>query len=341
MARKHGRRNTVGLQPGVLALIVVLLVLVCGVVLAHLFELRTDMTIANAGQQITAHTTALNTAQVFVNGKWYAERNVETLLVMGIDDYEGMETVDSYNNSNQTDFLVLYVRDEDSGRTSVLHLNRDTMTKITMLGVTGQVTGSRTAQLALAYNYGSGDHISSSNVVSAVEHLLYGIEVDHYLTVSMAGVPIINDWAGGVAVEVQDDFTEFDPELVQGAFVKLTGDQALTYVRTRKGLDDSSNLSRMERQRQYAEAWMETARTRLADAASVADLLLQMDAHYRTDCTAEDLQRIADALSNTPSVPIYELEGEAMQGETYMEFYVDEEALQRLVLEVFYAPVEG
>lgn len=339
--REHRRRGVRGLRKEFLAAIALAIIIAIGAVAAYVVETRMNVPISNAGEQVTAHTTALNTAQVFVNGQWYAERNVETLLVMGIDNYEGIDGDGSYNNTNQTDFLVLYVRDEDSGRTAVLHLNRDTMTKITTLGVTGQVTGSRTAQLALAYNYGGGDHISSNNVVDAVEHLLYGIEVDHYITVTMGGVPIINDWAGGVTVEVKDDFSDIDPALAQGTYVKLTGTQALTYVRTRRGLDDSTNLHRMERQQQYASAWVETARTKLADVEAVADLLMQMDDYYRTDCTAEELEEIAQGLSNSPSVPIYETEGQAVQGELFMEFYVDEEALQQLVLELFYAPVGG
>ncbi len=67
----------------------------------------------------------------------------------------------------------------------------------------------------------------------------------------MDAVPIINDAVGGVTVTVLDDMTSADPALEKGAEVTLQGKQALTYVRTRRGLDDSTNLHRMERQRQY------------------------------------------------------------------------------------------
>lgn len=341
MGRRHGRRRMFGLRKEIIVAIALVLVIALGAVAAHVVESQMSVPISNAGEQVTAHTTALNTAQVFVDGQWYAERNVDTLLLMGIDNYDELGSDSSYNNTNQTDFLALYVRDQDSGRTSVLHLNRDTMTKITTLGVTGQVTGSRTAQLALAYNYGSGDHISSNNVVEAVEHLLYGIEVDHYITVTMGSVPIVNDWAGGVTVMIKDDFSSIDPALIQGQYVKLSNDQALTYIRARSGLDDSSNLSRMERQREYASAWVETARTKLADVEAVADLLMQMDNYYRTDCTIDELKDIAQGLSNSASMPIYELEGKSVKGEDYMEYHVNETALQKLVLELFYAPVGG
>jgi len=108
----------------------------------------------------------------------------------------------------------------------------------------------------------------------------------------------------------------------------------------RKGLDDSSNLHRMERQRQYASQWVTSAQRKLTSAEDVADLVLQLSGNYRSSCTAEELRDFAQNLSVNPSVPAYELAGEAVKGAEHMEFYADEQALQQLVLELFYVPVE-
>lgn len=323
----------------ILAVASVVLVLAMALIGVRIFESYTTPEISNAGEQLTAHTTTRNSAQVFVNNRWYAERNVETLLVMGIDDEGALKESNAYNNHHQTDFLVLFLRDLDTGKTAAIHLNRDTMTDITTLGVTGQATGTINAQLALAYNYGSGDHISSQNTAAAVERLLYGMQVDHYITVTMDAVPILNDWAGGVTLTLLDDLTAHDPAMAQGELIRLNGDQALTYVRGRMGLDDSSNLRRMERQRQYASEWVACAQRQLADEQAIADLVLQLDGYYRSDCTVEDMSSFSQSLSLNPTMPVYQLEGKAVQGDVYMEYYVDEEALQQLVLELFYAPV--
>lgn len=323
------------------AAVLLLAVTVIGMIVgARLLEKKMAVPIVNHGEQLTSHTTARNTAQVFVNGRWYVERNLETVLVMGVDDAEGLIENNSYNNNHQTDFLMLFLHDVDTGRSAAIHINRDTMTDITTLGVTGQKTGTRRAQLALAYNYGSGDHVSSNNVVEAVERLLYGMQVDHYITLAMDAVPIINDWAGGVTVEVLDDFTGIDAAMVKGQLIRLQGQQALTYVRMRKDLDDSSNLHRMERQRQYATQWVTSAQRKLTNSESVADLVMQLSGNYRSSCTAEELYGFAQNLSANPSVPAYELKGEAIKGEEHIEFYADEQALQQLVLELFYVPVE-
>jgi len=323
----------------ILAVASVVLVLAMALIGVRIFESYTAPEISNAGEQLTAHTTARNSAQVFMNNRWYAERNVETLLVMGIDDEGALEESKAYNNHHQTDFLVLFLRDLDTGKTAAIHLNRDTMTDITTLGVTGQATGTINAQLALAYNYGSGDHISSQNTAAAVERLLYGMQVDHYITVTMDAVPILNDWAGGVTLTLLDDLTAHDPAMAQGELIRLNGDQALTYVRGRMGVGDSTNIRRMERQRQYASEWVACAQRQLADEQAIADLVLQLDGYYRSDCTVEDMSSFSQSLSLNPTMPVYQLEGKAVQGDVYMEYYVDEEALQQLVLELFYAPV--
>ena len=319
---------------------ITVLVVVVGAMLAvQHWEAKTAVTVLDAGQQVTAITSTAEGAQVYMNRRWYAPRNLETMLIIGIDELGAMAETNAYNNRNQADFLALYARDVDTGRSFVLHLNRDTMTDITVLGVTGENAGTRRAQLALSYNYGSGGSVSSRNTASAVEHLLYGVGVDHYLTVTMNAIPLLNDWAGGVELEVKDDFSAMDASMAKGQTVTLMGNQALTYVRTRYGMDDSSNLHRMTRQRQYAAAWLDAARAKLNDQTAVAELVMQLKDYHHSDCTAEELAAFARKLGEMETIPIYEIPGEARLGETYVEYYADEEALQQLVLECFYTPI--
>lgn len=342
MSRKQHRKRRKHLKPVRLCLFIcaVLLVIVIGAFAARFIEKRLSVKVENAGEQVTSYNSHENTAQVFMNDRWYRKKDVETLLVIGIDDYGAAEASDSYNNSNQADFLVLFITDNETGESTALHINRDTMTDITMLGVTGEAVGTTRAQLALAYNYGKGRNDSSRNTADAVTRLLYGTQIDRYITVTMDAVAIMNDWVGGVTVEVLEDMTGVDSALVMGSEVTLTGEQALAYVRTRKGVGDSTNLSRMERQRQYASGWAETARSRLTDAEAVAQLVVSMDDYYYSDCSAEELAAYADRLGNQPSVDIYELPGEAVRGAEFMEFYADDAGIRQLVLELFYTPVQ-
>jgi len=318
------------------AIVAIAAVILLGVFGAHFVESRLKVDVDNAGKQMTAHKDDGSTAQVFMNDSWYQKKDVETLLVMGVDNFGSVTGSDSYNNENQADFLVLFVKDNQTGESTAIHINRDTMTDITMLGVTGEAVGTQYAQLALAYNYGRGQNDSSRNTAEAVERLLYGIEVDKYITVTMDAVPIMNDWAGGVSVEVLDDMTDVDAALAAGQNVRLSGEQALTYVRTRMGLEDSTNVNRMKRQRQYASAWVQTAQEKLKDSDAVAQLIMDMSDHHFSDCNAETLAEFASGLGENPTVEIYEIPGESIKGEEYIEFYADENALQQLVLDMFY-----
>lgn len=270
-------------------------------------------------------------------GETYRMRDdLTTILVMGLDKYERPEEVRGFTNKLQSDFLMLIVLDEAAGKCEVLHLNRDTMTEIRALGIGGGTAGTFIGQLALAHTYGSGGSDSCINAVRAVSDLLGGVDIDHYMTLTMDAVGVINDLAGGVTLTVMDDMTEVDPALKKGTTVTLRGEQALTYVRSRGGLDDSSNISRMERQRQYLTALWETLLMMKAeDDNFLADTLSQIADSFSSDCSVRQLDEFVQAIAECTLSPVRILEGEVKKGEEYTEFYVDEDALKRTVTELF------
>lgn len=277
----------------------------------------------------------------YYDGTAYARReDLETVLLLGVDKFEG-ETPEGYINNQQADFLLLLVMDKQNETCTPIQLNRDTMTQIQILGVTGEPAGTFTGQLALAHTYGSGEEDSCENTVLAVSNLLYGMEIDHYVSLTMDGVALLNDLVGGVTVEVLDDFSGVDDSLVQGETVTLQGQQALTYVRSRGGMEDSSNLHRMERQRQYLAALQQQLKAAVQqEDGFTLDVLLQLNEYMVSDCTVNQLSDLGDSLAAYQVRDILTTPGDAQEGEEFMEFTVDEAALQQLVMDVFYEPVE-
>ena len=175
----------------------------------------------------------------------------------------------------------------------------------------------------------------------AVSNLLYGMEIDHYVSLTMDGVALLNDLVGGVTVEVLDDFSGIDDSLMQGETVTLQGQQALTYVRSRGGMEDSSNLHRMERQRQYLAALQQQLKAAVQqEDGFTLDALLQLNEYMVSDCTVNQLSDLGDSLAAYQVSGILTTPGNAQEGEEFMEFTVDEDALQQLVMDVFYEPVE-
>jgi len=334
----HERRHK---RMMMIAVVCVFLVFVAGMIAVVSFESMTSSPVENAGQQLTAYKTGSKRAEYYVDGQWIAQKDLETLLVIGLDDVGGFEYSNSYNNTSQADFMALLIRDKKSGQFNAIHFNRDTMTRIPVLGVTGQKAGYITGQLALAFTYGRGREDSCQNTMEAVSHLLYGIEIDHYIVVTMDSVPIANDWVGGVTVEVLDDFTGINETMIKGKKTTLVGQQALDYVRIRRGLEDSTNLHRMERQRQYADEWLKLATPLFKDPASVIDLVVQLSDYHFSDCTAGELADFANAYANHPFDTMHTLAGENVLGDVYMEYYIDEEAVKEMVLELFFEPAEA
>lgn len=278
---------------------------------------------------------------LWYEGEAYQLRpRIETLLVIGLDTFDRETDETAYTNNLRADFLLLLVFDHQQKTCAAIHLNRDAVTEITVLGIGGKKVGTVTEQLALAHTYGSGQEDSGRNTVRAVSGLLGGVSVDHYMSVTMEAVAVINDAVGGVTLTVQDDLSAFDPALQKGATVTLMGEQALTYVRSRQGLEESTNEARMARQRQYLDALYQAAVSRLSEPKDTAvDTLLTLSDTMISDMTTAKLDQLLDAVSEYEIEGSFSLEGESKVGKQFMEFYPDEDALTRLVLALFYDSV--
>lgn len=280
-------------------------------------------------------------SEIYVDGdKYTLKDNVESVLFIGVDTYE-TEAAQSYINGQQADLLMLLVLDHADQSYTVMQLNRDTMTQIKTLGVTGESSGTITAQLALAHAYGTGQNDSSRNTVKAVSNLLYGVDIAHYATIRMNAIPVLNDAVGGVTVELLDDFTDLDSAFTKGATVTLSGDQATAYVQYRSQLENNTNISRMARQKQYMTAWSAQLKVSLEqDESFVSATVMEISDDLISDLTVEQMNKLAGCFETYASKGILEVAGESVQGEEFMEFHVDEEALQQQVLDLFYAKVE-
>ena len=232
-----------------------------------------------------------DTAIEYNGDKYVINESVESFLIMGLDKFEDAIDNESYNNNQQADFLMLLVFDNEEKKCTAIHLNRDTMVDMNILGVAGQKVGTVYKQLALAHTYGNGKDVSCRNTADAVSGLLNGVKVNHYLSITMDAVPVLNDLLGGVEVTVLDDFTGIDDSLKKGETVTLHGEQALTYVRTRYGLEDSSNSTRMVRQKQYLNAIYDKAMLRIdEDDEFVVEASVKLADYIVSDRSVNQLQ---------------------------------------------------
>lgn len=286
----------------------------------------------------TQHTEDLGTT-LSHNGKEYVLKDgVETVLLMGLDKFEGVADEETYNNDRQADFVLLCVIDSANSKCTAININRDTMVQMNILGVAGQKIDTVTKQLALAHTYGNGKEVSCRNVSDAVSKLLLGIEIDRYISLTMDSVATLNDIVGGVEVEVLDDFTGIDDTLIKGENITLKGEQALHYVRTRYGLEDSSNSTRMERQKQYLTALHAKAKQCAEkDEDFIIRAAAKMSDYMVSDYSANQLQEFIKKVSDY-DIEISGIEGKSVVGEKFMEFYPDGDSVKETVIDLFYEP---
>lgn len=277
------------------------------------------------------------------NGQEYVyKENIETFLVIGLDRYDDSDVADSHDSGVQADFLMLFVLDNDTMKSSAIQINRDTMTKVNKLSVGGTtVVDSYIRQIALAYNYANDDNdkIRCRNTKDSVEFLLKNVDIDHYMAVTINSVPESCDLVGGVEITVLDDFTGIDDSLIKGETVTLTGEQALTYIRTRYGLEDSTNIRRMERQQQYLTAFYQKVLSCMDnDSEFIVNMIETLDKYVVYDSSNYRMQKIAEKLDDYEFLGIREIEGESKLGEEFMEFYPDEASIYEIVIDLFYTP---
>lgn len=275
-----------------------------------------------------------------INGKEYEKKeNIETFLLLGLDKYVSDSAQGSYTNDMQADYLLLLVFDNINNTSRAVQINRDTMAPVNVLGVAGQKVDTKQMQIALAHTYGNGEEVSCYNTAESVSELFYGAPIEHFLSATIDSIAVVNDLVGGVEVEVLDSFEGIDSSLVKGEKITLTGEQATTYVRSRYGMDDSSNMARMERQIQYMNALQDKAQYLAStDENFIIDASLTLSQYIVSDRSVNQLQELAEKFSEYEFLGIETLKGEIKKGEQFLEFYPNENHLTNLAVELFYTP---
>lgn len=318
-----------GVLAGVLSLFLIIFIVAGACLCIELFVDDTN----TAGAE-----TTFGDEQITVDGKDYSlKSDVSTFLVMGLDKYSGDISEESFRNDMQADFLMLYVFDNLNKKYTVVNINRDTMTDVNILDVAGDKMYTEKKQIALAHIEGNGKNSSCRNTAEAVSSLLKGIHVDHYASLTLDSVAVFNDMVGGVEVEIKHDFTGVDDTLIMGERVTLMGEHALNFVKERHGVSNSTNAERMERQKEYLTALREKTLSVIKNNDKfIAEAVVKMADYIVSDRSVNQLQDLAEKVNEYEFLGSKEIKGESKMGKEFIEFYPDEKALEKLVIELFY-----
>ena len=315
-------------------LLIILLVLVLVILYSGLQIL--ESTVLHPSQDPVAQQTSKTITR---DGKEYFPRqDVTVMMVLGIDQYGPVTSSNYYRNNGSADSVMLLIFDESNKDCTVLYLNRDTMLTMDVLGVRGEYAGTTYGQLALAHTYGTGLEDSCENVKNTLMNFIHGLTVDYYVAMNMDAIPILNDAVGGVTVNVTDDFSKVNPTITMGELT-LQGDQVIDYVRTRKDVGDQKNVTRMERQKEYVDGFLKALMEKEQEDMEFAVSLYEQVAPYIvTDCSVNTLSGMVDRYAEFTLKEVITPAGENIIEDGHYAFYVDEEKLDELIVQIFYVP---
>jgi LCP family protein required for cell wall assembly len=239
------------------------------------------------------------------------------------------------SEAGQSDCIILLTLDKSKKEARILQIPRDTMTEVDVYNVGGYLFTTLQAQIATQYAYHIGGASSCMATKKTVSELLYDLPIDGYLAMDYTNIATVNDAIGGVEITVPQDYTMINPAFTEGTTLRLMGEQAHDYVRWRDINQSFSLYDRMDRQVQYILAMLDALQVYVKENKNdYTGLYSIVEENMVTNLSEEQIEKLLGYQLDAENIEI--LPGEAKKGEIYEEFYVNEEKLQKMLIEMFY-----
>jgi LCP family protein required for cell wall assembly len=218
------------------------------------------------------------------------------ILILGSDSRSGGNSElagGADDGTARSDTAMVVHINEAHTHADVVSIPRDTLvTRPTC----GTKVGASDVMFNTAYEVGG-----ATCAVKTVESMT-GLRMDHYVEVDFQGFAKLVDALGGVTVTTTVDINDTDSGLhLKAGTHKLTGTQALEFVRTRHGVGDGSDLGRIELQQQFVKSLMAQVQNLglLTDPVKLYELASTATSSVTTD---SDLGSVASLVSFAESM---------------------------------------
>lgn len=271
---------------------------------------------------------------------------IRTFLVLGIDNAHkgGDKKYDELTDGGQADGIFLVIIDPTDRTMKVLAVNRDTDVDVVMVGI-GENGDDviAPAEISVQHAFGGGREYSCELTRDAVSKLLYDIPIHAYMSVNYQAIPGINDAVGGVTITMPEDYTSINKKWTQGSEVTLKGEDAYDFVHIRDTKVFESQRQRLSRQKIYLKAFIRQMRSKTKENITLpVSLYNDLKDYIVTDLTVDTMGFMASEYVDYAfdDDAIYTMDGKTEVGaDGFEHFHPDEEALRRLVIELFYKEV--
>lgn len=202
------------------------------------------------------------------------EDGKQTILVLGGDYRQG--------EAGRTDTILLVFLDAKKKTLGILNIPRDTYVTIAGKNIKTKINH--------AFAYGGVDMARDT-----VEEFL-DIEVDHYVDTDFDGFAALIDALGGITVDVEKRMYYPAENIdLQKGLQKLTGEQALGYVRYRS--DGLGDIGRVERQQKFLPILADQVMS-LSTLWKIPKLVGIFQDNVETDFSLREMLALANAFKN-------------------------------------------
>lgn len=274
-------------------------------------------------------------------GKEYTlNKNVISILVIGVDR-ENLDEDLGVGNNGQADVIFVATVDTKTKKAHIIPISRETMVDVNQYATNGKYIGVKREQLCLAYAYGNTPEQCSENVMTSVKRLLYGVNINSYVTIEMEGFEKLIDLIYGIEITALEDINSKKLPLIKGEKVLLNGNQARTYI-TYRDDDIEANARRMERQKQFLSALLnKTGNSIVNNFANLTKYYNDLSPYFSTNVSFAQITYLAQnclSLNFGDALNYKNIDGNLVQGEKWVEFYADEESTIETLIDIFYIP---
>ena len=258
-------------------------------------------------------------------GKNY-NTDLQTVVFLGIDNNQEVEER-SYGYAGQSDAIFVYVMNTKTNQARLLQLSRDTMVDLDLYDINGEFYTSSKGQLALQYAYGDGREQSCIITSEKISQILNNIPIQAYVSFDMGGISQVSEAFGGIDLVLDEDFTDIDSSFVKGEKVHLEGDILETFIRRRDLDATGSNEARMNHHREILEAFLKK------DIDNPSKVLEAANPYMVSNLKLSEIEHLLDSNIDEDVIVV---PGKMVSGQKHDEFYMDEEELEKIILDLFY-----
>ncbi|WNM26724.1 LCP family protein [Demequina capsici] len=188
------------------------------------------------------------------------------ILIVGADVRSGENAaLGGYVDGSRADVTIILHISADRSRVEMVSIPRDTIVDIPSCeSFDGATSRSSTEKINAAFNKGYSFSETVEEGVACTSRTvtaLTGVDFDHqFIAADFAGFKDMVDALDGVEMCIPYDMVSEKAELdLSAGYQRLDGTQALSLARARYGLDDGTDLMRIQRQQELIKAILRKA----------------------------------------------------------------------------------